>query len=426
MSLKQVTTEPFVLRSVCCEDPPHVDREIYNMWVSGVSMKDAWSDICKTRILAFDKSGCDKKYLARVVSDQYSIFESFFHCLCNPILWGRFHLHFSKAQVDALIEAFYHLDESVKGEFLGMQMSKGLRGDIQEIADRAGVPALSCRRQFENLMRISKELVRHDSRSDDREREERWGKKYKGFGRDGEGWETIGDFSTFLEKRYRLSRELASEYISFAFVSSHKVECKKKGVQALAAIDILHLSDLIMLYWGSAGSLKIDESLCDSCRVMSELLKRRKPKLVQLLQTFIDSDSDFSHLSKHLKELGNIVKNALGLVKELNASRSLQDILVNIVQTLLLPILRMQLSLSEVPSFLLEVCGWYSSIFASSEGDVVLSEEVDSVGLFTRDCTLSELVSAWERCFQGARYMLLYLLANDGITHHHEICDLLK
>ena len=73
--------------------------------------------------------------------------------------------------------------------------------------------------------------MRHDSRSDDREREERWGKKYKGFGRDGEVWETIGDFSTFLEKRYRLSRELASEYISFAFVSSHKVECKKKGVQ---------------------------------------------------------------------------------------------------------------------------------------------------------------------------------------------------
>ncbi len=73
------------------------------------------------------------------------------------------------------------------------------------------------------------ELVRRDSRSD--EREERRGKKYKGFGRDGEDWETIGDYSTFLEKRYRLSKELASEYISFAFVSSHKVECKKKGVQ---------------------------------------------------------------------------------------------------------------------------------------------------------------------------------------------------
>ena len=27
-------------------------------------------------------------------------------------------------QVDSLIEAFYHLDESVKGEFLGMQMNK--------------------------------------------------------------------------------------------------------------------------------------------------------------------------------------------------------------------------------------------------------------------------------------------------------------
>jgi hypothetical protein len=75
------------------------------------------------------------------------------------------------------------------------------------------------------------ELVRRDSRSDERERDERSGKKYKSFGRDGEVLETIEDFSSFLEKRYRLSKELASEYISFAFVSSHKVECQKKGVQ---------------------------------------------------------------------------------------------------------------------------------------------------------------------------------------------------
>ena len=90
---------------------------------------------------------------------------------------------------------------------------------------------------------------------------------------------------------------------------------------------------------------------------MSEMLKKRKPELVQLLQHFIDSNSDFPDLKRHLKELGNIVKNSLGLVKDLNATRSLQDILVNIVQTLLLPMLRMELSLLEVPSFLTAVCG---------------------------------------------------------------------
>jgi hypothetical protein len=103
--------------------------------------------------------------------------------------------------------------------------------------------------------------------------------------------------------------------------------------------------------------LKIDESLCDSCQRISELLKSRKPQLVQLLQNFVDENSDFPDLKRHLKELGNIVKKALDLVKELNASRSLQDILVNIVQTLLLPMLRMRLSLLEVPSFLTAVCG---------------------------------------------------------------------
>jgi hypothetical protein len=136
---------------------------------------------------------------------------------------------------------------------------QGLRGDIQDIADRAGVSAPSCMRQFENLKRITKgvyydgyvsyfddmiddrmlftfinfasELVRRDSRSDEREREERSGKKNSAFGRDGEVFDSVGDYPTFLEKRYRLSKELASEYISFAFVSFHKVECTKRGVQ---------------------------------------------------------------------------------------------------------------------------------------------------------------------------------------------------
>jgi hypothetical protein len=89
---------------------------------------------------------------------------------------------------------------------------------------------------------------------------------------------------------------------------------------------------------------------------MSELLKRQKPQLVQFIENFIHSN-DFPQLEQHKRELGNIVKNALNLVKELNANRSLQDILVNIVQNLLLPMLRMQLSLLEVPSFLSEVCG---------------------------------------------------------------------
>ena len=73
-----------------------------------------------------------------------SLFESFVPCLVNPMLWSRFHMHFPEAtvrdlwscspffcissvvahQVDLLIEAYYDLDEKVKGEFLGMQMSK--------------------------------------------------------------------------------------------------------------------------------------------------------------------------------------------------------------------------------------------------------------------------------------------------------------
>jgi hypothetical protein len=91
---------------------------------------------------------------------------------------------------------------------------------------------------------------------------------------------------------------------------------------------------------------------------MSELLKRQKPQLLQFLENVIKSKG-LKELEPHQRELGNIVKNALSLVKELNASRSLQDILVNIVQSLLLPVLRMKLSeiLMVVPRFLSEVCG---------------------------------------------------------------------
>ncbi len=108
----------------------------------------------------FDKTGCEKKFLARVVSDQFrcstdviksfsevshdfaAVFSSHSFIACAIRCYGTAstctflrqlyasfddaHSVFSERvfQVDSLIEAFYHLDESVKGEFLGMQMSK--------------------------------------------------------------------------------------------------------------------------------------------------------------------------------------------------------------------------------------------------------------------------------------------------------------
>ena len=35
------------------------------------SFPQAWSEVCKTRVTVFDKTGCEKKFLARVVSDQF-------------------------------------------------------------------------------------------------------------------------------------------------------------------------------------------------------------------------------------------------------------------------------------------------------------------------------------------------------------------
>jgi hypothetical protein len=150
------------------------------MWVRGVNMKDVsrcgpqrcstphssfpqtWSEICKTRVAASDKTGCEKKFLARLVSDQFGSVASLsrvalmFHTVLlqsirvmlslplqsnvmEPVLYSLSQGHCTSylivlsrlplfervfSQVDSLIEAFYHLDENVKGEFLGMQMNK--------------------------------------------------------------------------------------------------------------------------------------------------------------------------------------------------------------------------------------------------------------------------------------------------------------
>ena len=63
-----------------------------------------------------------------------------------------------------------------------------------------------------------------------------------------------------------------------------------------------------------------------------------------------------------------------------------------------------------------EDIGW------STKMDAKLRAQATSATTASRCCPF-ELVS---RSFQGVRNMLLYLLAKDDITHHHDICDLLK
>lgn len=61
-----------------------------------------------------------------------------------------------KASKMLIIDQYYSLDDAVCRELLGKKLSSKYRKDLDEISERTVIKLKSCRRQFDNIKRITK------------------------------------------------------------------------------------------------------------------------------------------------------------------------------------------------------------------------------------------------------------------------------
>ncbi|KAI9593813.1 acidic fibroblast growth factor binding-domain-containing protein [Syncephalis fuscata] len=116
-----------------------------------------------------------------------------------------------------LIHGYYRLDEPVVRELFGKKLSSRLRRDLEPISSRNRIPMVSCRRQFDNVKRIYKQVE------------------------DLEGRPLCAE----IEQRFLLPPELAGRYTNILFACIIDLTPANRSESPNTNDEQIHLSELV-------------------------------------------------------------------------------------------------------------------------------------------------------------------------------------
>ena len=229
---------------------PVINWELYDLWVEGVTEREALVSIR-------DKTGSAGQ-LELVLSDlhdnfrTFSLWETMLH---QPIMFSDqlvFQLDCDTQNI--LIEKYYALDSSVVRELLGKKFGNRQRKDLDEVSERSRVSLRSCRRQFDNIKRVFRAME-----------------------------ELPGNFLNNIKTNFLLPVSLAEKYSIVVFIASHRFEVAKKKLNYLTFDDFSVVCKVIMKNWtynevdvDENGDPSLDRDFFYNLRDLKSLLEKEK------------------------------------------------------------------------------------------------------------------------------------------------------
>lgn len=196
-----------------------IDPEIYQLWIEGCSSSEAVSTLNQRGVS--QQTGAPLELIASDVLDHYRTFALLERLLTVPNkLSEQLSFQIDGPTKQMLIEKYYSLDDGVVRELLGRKLSPRQRKDLDEVAERAGVPLRAARRQFDNARRVFKAVE-----------------------------ELPGNVVSNVRSLFLLSDELAKRYGAVVFIACMRFETSKRKLQYLTFNDFYHCAQAIMSSW---------------------------------------------------------------------------------------------------------------------------------------------------------------------------------
>ncbi|XP_025829126.1 acidic fibroblast growth factor intracellular-binding protein-like [Agrilus planipennis] len=196
-----------------------VDPEILELWIQGFSASEAVSTLNQRGL--GQKTGASLELIASDVLDHYRTYSLLEKLLTNPNkLQEQLAFQIDPDTRQFLIESYYAIDDNVVRELLGKKLSSKHRKDLDEVAEKTGVPLKSCRRQFDNIKRIFKSVE-----------------------------EMPGPIVQNIQKLFYLHEDLARKYACIVFLACIRFETSKRRLQYLDFITLKQCTEVIMDLW---------------------------------------------------------------------------------------------------------------------------------------------------------------------------------
>ncbi|XP_017779544.1 PREDICTED: acidic fibroblast growth factor intracellular-binding protein [Nicrophorus vespilloides] len=286
-----------------------VDPEIYQLWVEGHTATEAVNSLNLHGL--GQTTGATLELIASDVLDHYRTYSLIEKLLSNPNkLQEQLEFQIEPQTKQLLIEKYYDFDDSVIRELLGKKLSSRNRKDLDEVAEKTGVPLKSCRRQFDNVKRIYKTVE-----------------------------ELPGSITQNIQKLFYLPEELAGKYACIVFLACIRFETSKRRLQYLKFAPLQKCTEIIMNNWTYSVTApeyydtEMDKEFLLDLRELRILTEREKEhkhlvcvtlKPTLLSRNYTELDSNFRVYSRSI----------LTIASSLHRSRELRNLFVEISQIL--------------------------------------------------------------------------------------------
>eukprot|EP00038_Savillea_parva_P025820 m.49715 g.49715 ORF g.49715 m.49715 type:complete len:396 (-) comp7148_c0_seq1:109-1296(-) len=202
--------------AVWVTDPGEINLKLFQAWLDGVSSEDA----ARARD---DTDGFRHEVVLQDTIDEYRTFALLKRYMENPLqLSTQTILAISPDKQQELIALYYAYDDAVMREILCKQLSKRLRNDLDEVAEKTKVSLKSCHRQYDNLRRIFRKV-------EDRQ----------------------GRLCDLVLQKFALKPQLANNYARLLFIWNNRLLVDKPNLTHLDLNRFLLSSQEIMVQWTS-------------------------------------------------------------------------------------------------------------------------------------------------------------------------------
>eukprot|EP00056_Hartaetosiga_gracilis_P009691 m.140130 g.140130 ORF g.140130 m.140130 type:complete len:350 (-) comp13176_c0_seq37:2951-4000(-) len=310
----------------------HIDFLLFDSWIAGDNVETATG-----KRKDFQRYRHHKRTIENDTQDQFNMFDLLVPYLNNPQTLSQQDLFFlNEIDCAEMLKRYYSYDNELMAHILGKQLSRGLRKDLDEVAEKTGIPLKSCNRQFDNLRRIFKMVE-----------------------------DVPGKLSSLISDMFLLDPLQAIAYASMVFITNNRLYVDKRVLQDVRLPILLESSTEFMNSWTSIAEPNGDDQdlhkkfLQDMREIKYTIL--HSTKQLQEMQKVVNANcKDFSQ--NKIKATVPILRSLIQIGGGLSNRGEWRDIFEDLMEQVVLPCKEANLRVEEVEVFIAAVRNSFPSL----------------------------------------------------------------
>mmetsp|Transcript_48713 Transcript_48713/g.76063 ORF Transcript_48713/g.76063 Transcript_48713/m.76063 type:complete len:414 (-) Transcript_48713:966-2207(-) len=296
----------------------------------------------------------------------------------------------STDDVHLMVQHYYSFDETVMREVMGKAFTKAVKRELEENSENLRCPSKAVRRQFDNMKRVMNYVETEIQNC-------------RAQGRRGR---TVLQLIT---EDFMMPLDLASQYQNVIFLCANKIETFKSRLNFLDFTEWNSLAGVVMAMWGSEYGLELNVQFTEHMRQFKDALAVRetlsdyRKHIINTFRTSIsDNDASISLLAREqanrqkVHSLENNLSNMLRAMAQIGAGlqewREVRDIFIDILEKILEPLDRSDMSLEQV-----------ILLFGAMDKALLLCNVLAKM----KDSALPQWALAWRKFVEGVKMVTI-------------------